>query len=96
MVPKSAKNPDAAKEFIKFVLTEQVQQDIVTRGQNMAARVGVKPPDVLPDMEEWFQTSTKLFKPYDGVQADFPRAGPLPSCRCMTSSSTGRCRPRSS
>ena len=72
VVPKAAKNPDAAKEFIKFVLTEPVQQDIVTRGKNAAARVGVTPPEVLPDMEEWFNTSTKLFKPYDGVQADFP------------------------
>lgn len=72
VVPKDAKNPEAAKAFIKFAMQEEQQMKIVEMGQNMVARKGMPMPAVLPDMAGWFETATSLHKPYDGVQADFP------------------------
>lgn len=71
-IPKDAKNPEAAKAFIKFAMQEQHQAKTMELGQNMVSRKGIPAPDVLPDIEEWFATSTDSFKIYDGVQADFP------------------------
>ncbi len=71
-IPKDAKNPEAAKAFIKFAMQEQHQNRTMELGQNMVSRKGIPVPDVLPDIEEWFATSTDSFKIYDGVQADFP------------------------
>jgi raffinose/stachyose/melibiose transport system substrate-binding protein len=72
LIPSSAKNPAAAKAFIKFAMQQEWQQKIVEVGQNMVARKDVPLPDVLPDMKAWFDTATALHKPYDGVQADHP------------------------
>jgi raffinose/stachyose/melibiose transport system substrate-binding protein len=72
VVPKVAKNPEAAKAFMKFAMTEQNLQMIVTDGQNAVTRKGMPMPDVLPDMPGWFASATTLFKPYDGVQAEHP------------------------
>jgi raffinose/stachyose/melibiose transport system substrate-binding protein len=71
-IPKDAKNPEAAKAFIKFAMQEQYQTKTMELGQNMVSRQGIPAPDVLPDIEDWFATSTNSFKIYDGVQADFP------------------------
>ena len=72
VIPKTSKNPEAAKAFIKFAMTEENQMKIVTMGQNAVTRKSMPMPDVLPDMDEWFAGATSLFKPYDGVQAEHP------------------------
>lgn len=72
VIPKDAKNAAAAREFIKFSMQKQFRERSVDEGKNMAARADVPMPDVLPDLKGWFESSTLLFKPYDGVQADHP------------------------
>jgi raffinose/stachyose/melibiose transport system substrate-binding protein len=72
VVPSTAKNPAAAKAFIKFAMQPEWQGKIVEVGQNMAARKDAPVPGVLPDIKGWFDSATTLFKPYDGVQADHP------------------------
>jgi raffinose/stachyose/melibiose transport system substrate-binding protein len=72
VVPSSAKNPAAAKAFIKFAMQLEWQKRVVEVGQNMVAHKDAPMPEVLPDMQTWFETTTALHKPYDGVQADHP------------------------
>lgn len=72
IVPKDAKNPAAARAFIKFAMQKDFRTKHVEAAKTMSARLDVPMPELLPDMKGWFETSTMLFKPYDGVQADHP------------------------
>ncbi len=72
VIPKDAKNPAAAREFIKFAMQKQFRDRHVEMAKTMSARGDANLPELLPDMGGWFENSTLLFKPYDGVQADHP------------------------
>ncbi|MEA3335399.1 MAG: extracellular solute-binding protein [Chloroflexota bacterium] len=72
VIPKDAQNAAAAREFMKFSMQKQFREKSVEEGKNMSARADVPIPDVLPDVKDWFDANTLLFKPYDGVQSDFP------------------------
>jgi raffinose/stachyose/melibiose transport system substrate-binding protein len=72
VIPKDAQNPAAAREFIKFAMQKMYRDKHVELAKTFSTRVGAMAPPELPDMGGWFETNTQLFKPYDGVQADFP------------------------
>ncbi len=72
VIPKDAQNAAAAREFMKFSMQKQFREKSVEEGKNISSRADVPVPDVLPDVKGWFDASTLLFKPYDGVQADHP------------------------
>jgi raffinose/stachyose/melibiose transport system substrate-binding protein len=72
VIPKDAKNAAAAREFIKFAMQKTYRDKHVELAKTFSTRADAIVPPELPDMGGWFETSTQLFKPYDGVQADFP------------------------
>jgi raffinose/stachyose/melibiose transport system substrate-binding protein len=71
VVFKNSKHPQEAIQFMKFATQQKYQTDVAKIAQNMAARKDVALPVELKDMKSMFETATTLFKPYDGVLADY-------------------------
>ena len=71
VILKDSAHPQEAIDFLKFALQEKYQMEIVSKGQNMAARKGLEVPEVISDVKGMFDTATSLHKPYDGVQAEY-------------------------
>lgn len=71
-IPKKAKNPELAKEFIKFALQKKYQARVVEVTQNMAARKDSPYPSVLSDVKPVLESATKFHLMYDGTMAKEP------------------------
>ncbi|RLE11885.1 hypothetical protein DRI96_05475 [Candidatus Aerophobetes bacterium] len=71
-VLKDAKNPELAKEFIKFALTKENQKKMIADVGSIPTRMGI-PVDVsMEDANQMIINSTQSHRMYDGVQCDFP------------------------
>lgn len=71
-IPKDAKNPVAAKAFIKFALKKLWAERYVELSDNMSGRKDVAPPAVLADTTEVLSAATESHKSYDGLMSDLP------------------------
>jgi raffinose/stachyose/melibiose transport system substrate-binding protein len=71
-IPKSAKNPDAAKKFIAFALSKKELQGTVTTAQTMVPRTDVAPPPALADAAALLKSGAPLTRLNDGLLYDYP------------------------
>jgi raffinose/stachyose/melibiose transport system substrate-binding protein len=71
-VLKGSKNPDAAKEFLKYVARKENSQKYVTYTGLISPRKDVAPPTMLADVREMLANATGYFLPYDGVLGNHP------------------------
>jgi len=69
VVLKSAPNPDAAADFIRFSMTKARAQQIADKAVNLSSRRDVTPPPALADAWTDFANATTRFQPYDGLSA---------------------------
>lgn len=70
-IPKNAKNPDDAKNFLLYLMKEENQKKFVDMTDNFAPRIGIKYPDLLKDLEPYMKNANYHLV-FDGVQQDFP------------------------
>jgi len=69
---KNSKNPDAAKEFLKYIARKENSQEYVTYTELISPRIDVAPPDMLADVRKMLASATGYFIPYDGVLGNQP------------------------
>lgn len=71
-IPAGAKNPDLAKEFLKFDLQKKYQEMQATDAHITAARKDVPYPDGLADMKPVVANASSFNMVFDGTQAFLP------------------------
>jgi raffinose/stachyose/melibiose transport system substrate-binding protein len=71
-IPAKAKNPDAAKQFLKFLTKKENAQKFADDTHNISARTDVELPAMLSQLKDFMANAQSYHKPYDGVQADYP------------------------
>lgn len=72
VVPKDAKNKEAAKDFIKFCSTKKAADRLVEMSFNMSARTDAIYPEFLEDVKPYVDAATSFHKNYDGVMSAAP------------------------
>jgi len=68
-IPKGAKNPDAAKEFLVFMSARDRAQGVVDTALNMSARRDIGLPGVLIDVGRYLSEAETFFLSYDAVSS---------------------------
>lgn len=71
-IPAGAKNPDLAKEFLKFLIQKKYQEMVVSEALITASRADVAYPEGLKDMREYVEQAPGFNPVYDGTQAQLP------------------------
>jgi raffinose/stachyose/melibiose transport system substrate-binding protein len=71
-IPRDAKNPAAAKDFLRFLSSKKSADACVTITSNISARSDAIYPDPLQDVKPIIDSSTGYFKNYDGVMGGLP------------------------
>jgi raffinose/stachyose/melibiose transport system substrate-binding protein len=71
-IPHQAKNPELAKEFIRFTLREEYQDMVAKQAENIAARPDVAYPEVLVDVKPYVDAAPQFHVEYDGTQGRLP------------------------
>lgn len=72
-IPKGAKNVEAAKDLIMFLMSiESMDAQITAAPGTIAARAGIIFPEPLADAKVFLEASQSSFRTYDGVMADAP------------------------
>jgi raffinose/stachyose/melibiose transport system substrate-binding protein len=71
-IPKDAKQPAAAKDFLRFLSTKKAADSFVTTSTNISARTDAISPQHLDDTNPILSNSTGYFKNYDGVMGGLP------------------------
>jgi raffinose/stachyose/melibiose transport system substrate-binding protein len=66
------KNPDGAKEFLKFLAKKENAQKYVDYTDLISARNDIDPPEMLADVKEMLENATGYFLTYDGVLGNQP------------------------
>jgi ABC-type glycerol-3-phosphate transport system substrate-binding protein len=72
LIPKNAKNPEGAKEFLKFMINKKNALSFVRDTISISSRIDVEYPKLLADVKEITDGATNFIKPYDGLMADAP------------------------
>lgn len=75
-VPTKAKNYDAAKKFMAFVLAKQNLTGIATVAQNLTPREDIAAPKELESVQRALKSAPSVHRPYDGIDADFANYTP--------------------
>lgn len=70
-IPVGAKNIEAAKDFIRFILKEENMKSFVSTTVNMSSRIDVAYPEVLKDVLDVTENTTHSFNTYDGAIAQY-------------------------
>jgi raffinose/stachyose/melibiose transport system substrate-binding protein len=71
-IPRDAKNPAAAKDFLRFISSKKSADTIVKLSSSTAFRNDSVYPDALADAKPIIDNSTGYFKIYDGVMGGLP------------------------
>jgi raffinose/stachyose/melibiose transport system substrate-binding protein len=71
-IPRDAKNPAAAKDFLRFITSKKAVDSAVEITANISARNDAIYPDYLVDAKPIIDNSTGYFKNYDGVMGGLP------------------------
>ena len=66
------KNPDGAKEFLKFIAQKENAQKYTEATDLLSARTDIEPPSNQADVTAMLDEATSFFLPYDGVLGDQP------------------------
>jgi ABC-type glycerol-3-phosphate transport system substrate-binding protein len=69
-IPKGAKNPELAKEFLKFISRKDNVNTFVQMSNNIAARKDAAFPELLKDVRPLFAKATGYVLSYNGVSGD--------------------------
>ena len=71
-VPRDAKNPEAAKDFLRFFSSKKAADAMVTITSSINARGDAIYPEPLQDAKPVIDSSTGYFQNYDGVMGGLP------------------------
>ena len=75
-VPTKAKNYDAAKKFMAFVLAKKNLEGIATIAANLTPRDDIAAPKELESVQQALASAPSVHRPYDGIDADFANYTP--------------------
>lgn len=70
-IPKDAKNPVGAKEFMRFMMKEQYAKKYATDTLNISARVDVEYPEILKNIKPFVVEADEFHLSYDGAMASY-------------------------
>lgn len=70
-VPSKAKNYDADKKFMAFVLAKANLAGIATTAENLTPRDDIPGPASPASVQASLKAATAVHRPYDGIDADF-------------------------
>jgi len=71
-VLKDSNDPDAAKEFLKYIARRENSQKYVDCTELISPRSDIAPPEMLSDVREMIASATGYFLPYDGALGNRP------------------------
>lgn len=71
-IPAGAKNPDAAKALIKYLVKKEVAQKFADITLNISVRKDIDYPKILADIKPFVESASSFHKSYDGVMSDVP------------------------
>lgn len=72
-IPQDAKNKDAAKDFISYLLSRKSADRMVELNGNISARTDAVYPEALNDLQPIIDASESYYKNYDGAMGAAPQ-----------------------
>lgn len=72
-IPKDAKNKEAAKDFMAYLMSKESADRMVELNDNISARTDAIYPDALSDIKPIIDNSQSYYKNYDGAMGAAPQ-----------------------
>ena len=72
-IPKDAKNKEAAKDFMAYLMSKESADRMVGLNDNISARTDAIYPDALVDIKPIIEASESYYKNYDGAMGAAPQ-----------------------